>query len=153
MKNKNSEQFNICTFCLCASCWESGLQLGYYHFKFIGLHLGRETFTNPFYNWLTFSKISKGFTGSSYFNSTLFKISVQESLSLVFVCLKIYACTIRGFSCSLATSKSSLFGLHLGRETFQKPFYTWLTFSKIPSQNIKPHSYCIKQSKARNEKG
>ena len=59
MKNKKSEQFNICTFCLCASCWESGLQLGYYHFKFIGLHLRREAFTNPFYNWLTFSKISK----------------------------------------------------------------------------------------------
>ena len=95
---------------------------------------------------------NKNFTGSSYFNSTLFTIALQKSLSLLFVCLKIYTCSIRGFSCSLAVSKSSLFGLHLDREIFQKPFYTSVTFSQISSQNIKPHNQCIKQSKARNEK-
>ena len=95
----------------------------------------------------------KNFTGSSYFNSTLFTIALQKSLSLLFVCLKIYTCSIRGFSCSLALSKSSLFRLHLDRKIFQKPSKTWVTFSQIWSLNIKPHSYCIKLSKARNEKG
>ena len=95
---------------------------------------------------------NKNFTGNSYFNSTLFTIALQKSLSLLFVCLKIYTCSIRGFRCSLAVSKSSLFGLHLDREIFQKPFYTSVTFSQISSQNIKPHNQCIKQSKARNEK-
>ena len=34
---------------------------------------------------------------------------------------------VRSFSCSLAITRSNLFGLHLGREALQKPFYTCVT--------------------------
>ena len=85
---KKSEKFSICTFCWCASCWESGMKLGYYQFKFLGLHLGREAFTNPFYTWLTFFQNIPSFTWRSYLNSTLFIIALQESLLVHFVCFE-----------------------------------------------------------------
>ena len=69
-----------------------------------------------------------------------------------FVCLKIYTETIRGFSGSLAISKSSLFCIHLGRETFQKPFYTWVIFSKISSQNVKHYKLLNKAKQSQDRK-
>ena len=60
--------------------------------------------------------------------------------------------TIRGFSGSLAISKSSLFCLHLGRETFQKPFYTWVFFSKISSQNVKHYKLLNKAKQSQDRK-
>ena len=58
---------------------------------------------------------------------------------------------IWSFSCSLAITRSSLFGLHLGRKTFQNSFYTWVAFYKMSNWNIKPHELLRKnvQSKAK----
>ena len=132
---KKSEKFNICTFCLSKVCkllgvwavaWLLSIQVSRFAFR-------SRSFSKPLLHPAYVFQNMKSFTGRSYLNSTLFKIVLQESLSLLFVCLKIYTCTITGFSCSLAISKSSLFGIHLGQETSQKPFYTWLTFSKISS--------------------
>ena len=121
---KKSEKFSICTFCWCASCWESGLKLGYYQFKFLGLHLGREAFTNPFYTWLTFFQNITSFTWRSYLNSTLFIIALQESSSVHFVCFeKVKTCEcsdnkrkivlrvkrVRGFPILQLKKKMSLF--------------------------------------------
>ena len=131
---KKSEKFNICTFCLSKMCkllgvwavaWLLSIQVSRFAFRSRG-------FSKPLLHPAYVFQNMKSFTGRSYLNSTLFKIALQESLSLLFVCLKIYT-YYYGFSCSLAIRKSSLFGIHLGRETFQKPFYTWFTFSKISS--------------------
>ena len=73
---------------------KSGLQLGYYQFKFLGLHLGLETFTNLlFYLAYVFQNITS-FTGRSYLNLALFAIALQESLSVHFVNFKI--CKLSG---------------------------------------------------------
>ena len=80
------------------------------------------------------------FTGRSYLNSTLFTIALQESLSVQFVCFKI--CKLFGvLAVASVITRSSLFGLHLSREGFQSSFYTYVTRSKISSQNIKSHNY------------
>ena len=52
---------------------------------------------------------------------------------------------IKSFSCCLAITRSSLFGLHWGRKTFQNSFYTWVTFSKMSNWNIKPHELLRKK--------
>ena len=56
---------------------------------------------------------------------------------------------IWSFSCSLAITRSSLFGLHLGRKTFQNSFYTWVTVSKMSNWNIKSHELLRKMYKAK----
>ena len=58
---------------------------------------------------------------------------------------------IWSFSCSLAITRSSLFGLHLCRKTFQNSLYTWVAFYKMSNWNIKPHELLRKnvQSKAK----
>ena len=132
---KKSEKLNICTFCLSKMCkllgvwavaWLLSIKVSRFTFRSRG-------FSKPLLHPAYVFQNIKSFTWRSYLDSTLFKIAIQESLSLLFVCLKLYTCTITGFSCSLAISNSNLFGLYLGWETFQKPFYTWLTFFKISS--------------------
>ena len=58
---KKSEKFNICTFCLSKMCkllgvwavaWLLPVQVSRFTFRSRG-------FPNPFYAWLTFSKISQ----------------------------------------------------------------------------------------------
>ena len=53
----------MCTFCLSKMCKEFGsldcTLIGYYQFKFLGLHLGQETLQKPFYTWVTFFKVSQ----------------------------------------------------------------------------------------------
>ena len=56
---------------------------------------------------------------------------------------------IWSFSCSLAITRSSLFGLQLGRKTFQNSFYTWVTVSKMSNWNIKSHELLRKMYKAK----
>ena len=151
---KKSEKLNICTFCLSKMCkllgvwavaWLLSIKVSRFTFRSRG-------FSKPLLHPAYVFQSIKSFTWRSYLNSTLFKIALQESLSLLFVFLKLYTCTITGFSCSLAISNSSLFGLYLGRETFQKPFYTWLTFSKISSQNKKPHKLLHKAKQSQERK-
>ena len=134
-KKKKFIKFNICTFCLSKMCkllgvwavaWLLSIKVSRFTFRSRG-------FSKPLLHPAYVFQNIKSFTWRSYLDSTLFKIAIQESLSLLFVCLKLYTCTITGFSCSLAISNSNLFGLYLGWETFQKPFYTWLTFFKISS--------------------
>ena len=89
---KKSEKFNICTFCLSKMCkllgvwavaWLLSIQVSRFAFRSRG-------FSKPLLHPAYVFQNMKSFTGRSYLNSTLFKIARQESLSLLFVCLKIY---------------------------------------------------------------
>ena len=89
---KKSEKFNICTFCLSKMCkllgvwavaWLLSIQVSRFAFRSRG-------FSKPLLHPAYVFQNMKSFTGRSYLNSTLFKIALQESLSLLFVCLKIY---------------------------------------------------------------
>ena len=88
---KKSEKFNICTFCLSKMCkllgvwavaWLLSIQVSRFAFRSRG-------FSKPLLHPAYVFQNMKSFTGRSYLNSTLFKIALQESLSLLFVCLKI----------------------------------------------------------------
>ena len=59
---------------------------------------------------------------------------------------------IWSFSCSLAITRSSLFGLHLGRKTFQNSFNTWVTFSKMSNWNVKPGPKNVKTCECSDNK-
>ena len=59
---------------------------------------------------------------------------------------------IWSFSCSLAITRSSLFGLHLGRKTFQNSFNNWVTFSKMSNWNVKPGPKNVKTCECSDNK-
>ena len=56
-----------------------------------------------FYTWLTFSKTSQVSPGDPYLNLALFAIALQESLSVHFVCFKIWKLQIVDTSSFLKT--------------------------------------------------
>ena len=86
MKNKKSEKVNTCTFFfVCkllgvwAVVWLLTVQISRFTFRSRGFH-------KPLLQLAYVFKNIKSFTGSSYFNLTLFIIALQENLSLDFVC-------------------------------------------------------------------
>ena len=89
---KKSEKFNICTFCLSKMCkllgvwavaWLLSIKVSRFTFRSRG-------FSKPLLHPAYVFQNIKSFTWRSYLDSTLFKIAIQESLSLLFVCLKVY---------------------------------------------------------------
>ena len=92
-------------------------------FKFLGLHLSQETLQKPFYTWVMFSEVSQISAGDPI--ST--QLCLQSHFRRVYLCI-LFA--LKYVSCSLAIIRSSLFGLHLGRKTFQNSFTPGLRFPK-----------------------
>ena len=93
-----------------------------FQFKFLGLHLSQETQITLLHLGYIFRSIPN-FSGRSYFNSTC----LQSHFRRVYLCI-LFA--LKYVSCSLAIIRSSLFGLHLGRKTFQNSFTPGLRFPK-----------------------
>ena len=94
-----------------------------FQFKFLGLPLSQETFQKPFYTWVMFSEVSQISAGDPI--ST--QLCLQSHFRRVYLCI-LFA--LKYVSCSLAIIRSSLFGLHLGRKTFQNSFTPGLRFPK-----------------------
>ena len=82
------------------------------------------------------------FSGRSYFNSTLFTIALQESLSVHFVCFKI--CKLQ-----LGYNQIKFVWFTFGSKDFPKFLYTWVTVSKMSNWNIKSHELLRKMYKAK----
>ena len=88
---KKSEKFGICTFCLSKMCmvlevwavpWLIPVQVSRFTFE------SRDSPKTLLHLGYVFRSILN-FSGRSYFNSTLFTIALEESLSVHFVCFKI----------------------------------------------------------------
>ena len=102
--------------------FEREFQFSSVQFKFLGLHLSQETQKTLLHLGYIFRSIPN-FSGRSYFNS----ICLQSHFRRVYLCI-LFA--LKYVSCSLAIIRSSLFGLHLGRKTFQNSFTPGLRFPK-----------------------
>ena len=112
-----------------------------FQFKFLGLHLSQETQKTLLHLGYVFRSIPN-FSGRSYFNSTLFTIALQESLSVHFVCFKI--CKLQ-----LGYNQIKFVWFTFRSKDFPKFLYTWVTVSKMSNWNIKSHELLRKMYKAK----
>ena len=123
----------------------SSLQLLKGNFSFslsFSVYIWVKRLKKPFYTWVMFSEVSQISAGDPI--ST--RLCLQSHFRRVYLCI-LFA--LKYVSCNLAIIRSSLFGLHLGRKTFQNSFYTWVTVSKMSNWNIKSHELLRKMYKAK----